>query len=109
MRPVAGESASPLLTAVDKPTTRLRTIAWYIPAYPAFGCAPERDWTYFGDAFFRQSLHPGADFENAFDHARVLIHRWEMMDGAVPSNPQARFGRGLVGRLARFFATNPGQ
>jgi hypothetical protein len=49
------------------------------------------------------------DFENAFDHARVLIHRWEMMDGAVPSNPQARFGRGLVGKLARFFATNPGQ
>jgi hypothetical protein len=50
-----------------------------------------------------------ADFETAFDHARVLIHRWEMRDGAVPSNPQARFGRGLVGKLARFFATNPGQ
>jgi hypothetical protein len=48
------------------------------------------------------------DFENAFDHARVLIHRWEMTDGVVPSNPQARFGRGLVGKLARFFATNPG-
>ena len=41
----------------------------------SFGCAPERDWTYFGDAFFRQSLHPGADFANAFDHARVLIAR----------------------------------
>jgi hypothetical protein len=77
--------------------------------HSSFGCAPERDWTYFGDAFFRQSLRPGADFESAFDHARVLIHRWEMMDGAVPSNPQARFGRGLVGKLARFFATNPGQ
>jgi hypothetical protein len=77
--------------------------------HSSFGCAPERDWTYFGDAFFRQSLHPGADFEHAFDHARVLIHRWEMRDGAVPSNPQARFGRGLVGKLARFFATNPGQ
>jgi hypothetical protein len=77
--------------------------------HSSFGCAPERDWTYFGDAFFRQSLRPGVDFENAFDHARVLIHRWEMMDGAVPSNPQARFGRGLVGKLARFFATNPGQ
>jgi peptidase C13-like protein len=77
--------------------------------HSSFGCAPERDWTYFGDAFFRQSLRPGVDFENAFDHARVLIHRWEMRDGAVPSNPQARFGRGLVGKLARFFATNPGQ
>jgi hypothetical protein len=77
--------------------------------HSSFGCAPERDWTYFGDAFFRQSLHPGADFENAFDHARVLIRGWEMRDGAVPSNPQASFGRGLVGKLARFFATNPDQ
>src|SRR5262249_13819614 len=57
--------------------------------HPSFGCAPERDWTYFGDAFFRQSLHPGADFKNAFDHARVLIRHWEIRDHAVPSNPKA--------------------
>ena len=63
--------------------------------HTSFGCAPERDWTYFGDAFFHQSLHPGADFENAFDHARVLIHGWEMMDHATPSNPQGSFGRAL--------------
>jgi hypothetical protein len=77
--------------------------------HPSFGCAPKRDWTYFGDAFFRQSLHPGADFENAFDHARVLIHGWEMSDGTVPSNPQGSFGRALVGKLAPFFATIPDQ
>ena len=77
--------------------------------HSSFGCAPERDWTYFGDAFFRQSLHPGADFKNAFDHARVLIHGWEMMDRAVPSNPQGSFGRALVGKLAPFFATTQGQ
>ena len=75
--------------------------------HTSFGCAPERDWTYFGDAFFHQSLHPGADFENAFDHARVLIHGWEMMDHATPSNPQGSFGRALVAKLAPFFATNP--
>jgi len=75
--------------------------------HTSFGCAPERDWTYFGDAFFHQSLHPGADFENAFDHARVLIHGWEMMDHATPSNPQGVFGRALVAKLAPFFATNP--
>jgi hypothetical protein len=77
--------------------------------HPSFGCAPERDWTYFGDAFFRQSLHPGADFKNAFGHARDLIYRWEMRDHAVPSNPQGSFGSALVGKLAPFFATNPGQ
>ena len=75
--------------------------------HPSFGCAPERDWTYFGDAFFHQSLHPGADFENAFEHARVLIHGWEMMDRATPSNPQGSFGRALAAKLAPFFATNP--
>ena len=48
--------------------------------------------------FFRQSLHPGADFKNAFDHARVLIHRWEVMDRAVPSNPKGSFGSALVGK-----------
>lgn len=70
----------------------------------SFGCAPERDWTYFGDAFFRQSLQPGADFENAFDHARVLIQGWELMDHAPPSNPQGEFGSALVNKLAPFFA-----
>ncbi len=70
----------------------------------SFGCAPERDWTYFGDAFFRQSLHPGTDLENAFDHARILIQGWELMDHAPPSNPQGAFGRALVDKLAPFFA-----
>jgi Peptidase C13 family len=75
----------------------------------SFGCAPERDWTYFGDAFFSQSLHPGADFENAFDHARILIQGWELMDQAQPSNPQGSFGPAVVAKLAPYFATNPGQ
>ncbi len=70
----------------------------------SFGCAPERDWTYFGDAFFRQSLHPGMDFESAFDHARVLIQGWELMDHVKPSNPQGHFGTALVGKLAPLFA-----
>jgi hypothetical protein len=75
--------------------------------HTSFGCAPEREWTYFGDAFFHQSLHPGADFQNAFDHARVLIHGWEMMDHVTPSNPQGSFGAAAVAKLAPFFATNP--
>ncbi len=75
--------------------------------HTSFGCAPERDWTYFGDAFFHQSLHPGADFQSAFDHARVLVHGWEMMDRATPSNPQGSFGAAAVAKLAPFFATNP--
>jgi Peptidase C13 family len=69
----------------------------------SFGCAPERDWTYFGDALFRQSLRPGRDFQRAFDNARVLIQGWELMDRARPSNPQGHFGPALVARLAPLF------
>ena len=74
--------------------------------HSSFGCAPERDWTYFGDAFFRQSVHPGLDFAGALEHARLLIHGWEMMDKAPPSNPQGSFGPAVVEKLAPFFATN---
>jgi len=77
--------------------------------HSSFGCAPERDWTYFGDAFFRQSVHPGSDFADAFGHARTLIHGWELMDNAPPSNPQGSFGPAVVEKLAPFFASNPGQ
>lgn len=73
----------------------------------SFGCAPERDWTYFGDAFFRQSVRPGRDFQHAFDNARILIEGWELMDRAQPSHPQAHFGPALVAKLAPFFAAPP--
>jgi hypothetical protein len=73
----------------------------------SFGCAPERDWTYFGDAMFRQSLLPGTDFEGAFDHARILIQGWELMDHVPPSNPQGSFGPALVAKLAPMFHAGP--
>ena len=73
--------------------------------HTSFGCAPERDWTYFGDAFFRQSVRPGRDLQQAFENARVLIQGWEMMDRAQPSNPQGHFGPALVAKLAPFFAS----
>jgi hypothetical protein len=73
----------------------------------SFGCAPERDWTYFGDALFRQSIRRGWDLQHAFDNARVLISGWEMMDRARPSNPQAHFGPTLVAKLAPFFTLPP--
>ena len=92
--PLANDD-SILLTAADAKNT-------------SFGCAPERDWTYFGDAFFRQSVRPGRDFQRAFDNARALIHGWELMDNATPSNPQGHFGPALVAKLAPFFASASG-
>ena len=74
----------------------------------SFGCAPERDWTYFGDAFFRQSMRRGRDLQHAFENARTLISGWELMDHVRPSNPQAHFGPTLVAKLAPFFKSEPG-
>jgi Peptidase C13 family len=74
--------------------------------HTSFGCAPERDWTYFGDAFFRQSMRPGRDLQRAFDNARTLIQGWELMDHATPSNPQGHFGPALVAKLAPFFRSS---
>ena len=57
---------------------------------------------------FRRCLLPSQpasrapDFESAFNHARILIHGWETMDHATPSNPQGSFGRALVASSHRF-------
>jgi hypothetical protein len=89
VKPLANDDTI-VLTAADEAST-------------SFGCAPERDWTYFGDALFNQGLQPGTDFKTAFDRARLLISGWERMDGAPSSNPQGHFGPTLVEKLRPFF------
>ncbi len=71
---------------------------------PSFGCAPGREWTFFGDAFFNRSLRPGVDLRSAFNGARLTISEWELAEALPPSNPQAHFGPALVEKLAPLFA-----
>ncbi|MGO4715768.1 C13 family peptidase [Bradyrhizobium sp. 2TAF24] len=66
----------------------------------SFGCSNEREWTYFGDALFNQSLQPGVDLPAAFAKASNLIAEWEMRDGLPASHPQAHFGNALLQKLA---------
>jgi hypothetical protein len=86
VRPLANEN-SIVLTAADAKNT-------------SFGCADDREWTYFGDALFRHSLKPGIDLRIAFSHARGLIAGWEKLDRFTPSNPQGHFGDALAQKLA---------
>jgi hypothetical protein len=97
VQPLANDNTI-VLTAADANST-------------SFGCAAGRDWTYFGDALFRQGLQPGTNLKRAFDHARILIQGWEMMDRLPPSNPQGHFGPALVERLDPVLASvaRPGQ
>jgi hypothetical protein len=91
VKPLANEDTIVVTAADDKNTS--------------FGCSSERDWTYFGDAFFNHGLKPGADFKTAFDRARMLIQGWEIMDRGSPSNPQGHFGPALVRKLQPLFGT----
>ena len=46
----------------------------------SFGCADENDFTYFGRAFFKESLPKALSFEDAFRKAELLVSEWEQKD-----------------------------
>lgn len=50
----------------------------------SFGCADENDFTYFGRAFFKESLPSADSFEDAFSRATKLIREWEDRDAGGP-------------------------
>lgn len=58
----------------------------------SFGCNPERDWTFFGDALFNFQFRGGGDFETAQSSATLLIHAWEMREDVDASQPQRHVG-----------------
>ncbi|MGZ3255124.1 MAG: hypothetical protein ACXU7D_12545, partial [Burkholderiaceae bacterium] len=43
-------------------------------------CADENDFTYFGKAFFKESLPTSTSFSEAFSKARALVASWESAD-----------------------------
>jgi Peptidase C13 family len=67
----------------------------------SFGCSNEREWTYFGDAFFNQSLGESVSLERAFEDAKVKISQWETRDQLPPSSPQGHFGAAISEKLAK--------
>lgn len=51
----------------------------------SFGCADENDFTYFGRAFFKESLPSATSFEDAFSGAAKLVREWEDRDAGGPA------------------------
>ncbi|WGD49916.1 C13 family peptidase [Bradyrhizobium sp. CB1650] len=86
IKPLASEN-SIVLTAADENS-------------PSFGCSNEREWTYFGDAFFNQSLAEGVSLEKAFEDAKLKVSEWEARDDISPSSPQGHFGASISATLA---------
>lgn len=73
----------------------------------SFGCAHENQWTYFGEAFFRDALAGGQGLAAAFETARAAIERRERHEGKTPSRPQFVMGDAIARQLARFVASRP--
>lgn len=84
----AGAFIAPLATD----TSVIMTAA--APDRSSFGCQPQNNWTFFGDAYFNQSVRDGGDMIEAFDDAKRLIARWEREQNlSPPSNPQIFVGQ----------------
>jgi hypothetical protein len=70
----------------------------------SFGCANDRDLTYFGEAFYRDALPAAGSLREAFDKAKAAIGERERSEHIEASNPQAYFGAELEAKLA---SSNP--
>ena len=70
----------------------------------SFGCEHGREYTYFGEAFYRDSVVDG-DFVAAFEKARGIVEARERREEREPSEPQIWIGdemaRKLAGRLEK--------
>jgi len=66
----------------------------------SFGCEAGRDFTYFGQAYFRDALAKTKSFTEAFEIARKLVTEQEAAEGLPPSLPQISVGR-AIGELLK--------
>ena len=71
----------------------------------SFGCANDRNWTYFGEAFFERGLREEPSLGGAFEKAKKLITKWEDEQHLTPSEPQIFVGAELQRRFASLIGT----
>ena len=72
----------------------------------SFGCADNRDFTYFGQAYFKESLPQAENFMAAFNQAEKLIKEWEAKEDKQHSNPQMVHGDAIVDQLKKWRASS---
>lgn len=67
--------------------------------HTSFGCADDRDLTYFGEAFLKNSVPTTTSLEAAFKKAVELIQRREGAEHLEHSNPQLYIGPAMRQKL----------
>jgi hypothetical protein len=73
----------------------------------SFGCAADRDWTFYGDAMINHALREPVPLAKAGEDARALIAQWEGQGNVTPSQPQISIGSGVGKWLAPLEARMP--
>ncbi len=66
----------------------------------SFGCSNLNDFTYFGQAYFKEQLREEFSFVKAFHDAREAITEREKREGLTPSRPQIHIGPAIEAKLA---------
>ncbi len=69
--------------------------------HSSFGCDDDRDLTYFGEAFLKDSVPTTRTLEEAFRKASGLIEQRENGEHKIRSNPQISVGVGIRDKLAQ--------
>ncbi|ODS22750.1 hypothetical protein AB835_12485 [Candidatus Endobugula sertula] len=68
----------------------------------SFGCHDRAHMTYFGEAFFKDSLHQSATFVDAFYRARDIVRGREAKEGFENSNPLIYKPKAIVAHLKKW-------
>ena len=68
----------------------------------SFGCTNSAEMTYFGQAFFAESLRENTSFSDAFKHAAYRVQERELYMGFEPSEPQMVIGSLMETALPAF-------
>ena len=72
----------------------------------SFGCSDEADFTYFGGAYFRDTLAADGDFVAAFHKAKARVLEREAEEGiTVPSEPQIHAPEPILAQLRAWRAS----
>lgn len=69
------------------------------PDRSSFGCEAGRDFTYFGQAYFRDALARTRSFTAAFALAKDIVAKQEAAERLTPSLPQMWIGAAIAERL----------
>jgi hypothetical protein len=85
--------------ALQGPTTLVATAA--AADKTSFGCGTESEFTYFGEAVFKEQLNRQSSFITALQQADVSISQREVREKLEASIPQLSIGAAIEPKLKR--------